>query len=156
MARPHSSGHRYTVRRLTTLAAVIDSPDRHVQVRLPIVCGLNQMPGLDFAFVRGPNTDYVDHLPTAADVLCVIEVADSSLDRDREEKLPIHARAGLPQYVILNLRNRTAEVSAEPDRAAGSYRSTDIVTFNGTITLATGAGSSNALQPSDILSRGGV
>ena len=105
----HSPGHRYTVCRLTTLAAAIDGPDRHVQIQLPIVCGPNQMPEPDFAVVRGPDADNAARLPTAADVLCVIEISDSSLERDREEKLPIYARAGVPQYVILNLRNRTGE-----------------------------------------------
>ena len=117
----HSPGHRYSVRRLTGLAAAIDGPDRRVQIQLPIVCGPDQMPEPDFAVIRGPDTDYMDRLPTAADTLCVIEVADSSLERDRNEKLPVYARAGVPQYVILNLRNRTAEVYAEPDREAGTY-----------------------------------
>ncbi len=123
----HSPGHRYTVRRLTALAADIDSPDRHVQIQLPVVCGPHQMPEPDFAIIRGPDTDYRTRLPTAPDVLCVIEVADSSLERDREEKLPVYARAGVPQYIILNLRNRTAEVYAGPDRAAGIYVSRNVL-----------------------------
>jgi hypothetical protein len=49
-------------------------------------------------------------------------VAHSSLERDREDKLPIYAEAGIGQYIILNLTNRTAEVYGEPDVAGGRYR----------------------------------
>ncbi len=132
----HSPGHRYTVRRLTAVAAAIDSSDRHVQIQLPIVCGSNQMPEPDFAIIRGSDADYVSRLPTAAnDVLCVIEVADSSLERDREEKLPVYARAGVPQYIILNLRNRSAEVHVDPDLQAGIYADRTVVSATDPIFL---------------------
>jgi hypothetical protein len=133
----HSPAHRYSVRRLTALSATIDSPERNVQVQLPIICGPRQMPEPDFAIIRGPDTDYADRLPTAADAPCVIEVADSSLERDRDEKLPKRVRAGVPQYVILNLRNRTAEVYTEPDRAAGTYVLTVFVAVAGAIKIYT-------------------
>ena len=135
----HSPAHRYTVRRLTALAAVLDTPDRHVQIQLPIICGPAQMPEPDFAVIRGTNADYMDRLPTAADdVMCVIEVSDSSLERDRDEKRPVYARAGVPQYVILNLRNRTAEVYADPDRSAGTYAAPTVLAITDALDLRIG------------------
>ena len=131
----HSPGHCYTVTQLGKLSATIDSPDRHVRTQLPIVCDAGQMPEPDFAILRGTNDDYMDRLPTAADALCVVEVADSSLERDRDEKLPAYARAGVPRYVILNLRNRTAEVYTQPDRSAGVYLKMGVVLLDGTVAL---------------------
>ncbi len=134
----HSPGHRYTVTQLGELSAVINSPDRHVQIQLPIVCSPDQMPEPDFAIIRGPDTDYMDRLPTAADALCVVEVADSSLERDRDEKRPVYARAGVPRYIILDLRSRTAVVYEQPDRTTGVYRATDVVPTDGTLALLPG------------------
>jgi hypothetical protein len=151
----HSPGHRYTVRRLTGLAATIDSPQRCVQIQSPIVCGPRQMPQPDFAVIRGSDADYADRLPAAADVLCVIEVADSSLERDRFEKLPIYARSGVPQYVILNLRNRTAETYADADPSEGRYRSSETVSFGGAFDLLLGD-QPLSLPLSDVLTGDGL
>ena len=52
---------------------------------------------------------YRQRLATAADAWCVVEVADSSYERDRGEKYRAYAAAGVEQYIIINLRNRTAE-----------------------------------------------
>ena len=134
----HSPRHRKAVRRLTSLVAEIDTNDRHVQIQSPIVCAALQMPEPDFAVIRGSDDAYTSRLPAAADAFCVVEVADSSLERDRQEKLPIYARAGILQYVILNLRNQTAEVYANPDSAAGTYASTEIVPADGSIALRVG------------------
>ena len=70
--------------------------------------------------LRGALDDYTD-LPTAADAFCVIEVADSSYDRDAGEKLTGYAKAGVQQYIIINLRTRAAEVHTQPDAVAGTY-----------------------------------
>lgn len=69
----------------------------------------------------GALDDYRDRLPTAADVFCVVEVADSSYERDAGDKLAGYARAGIAHYVIVNLRNRTAEVYTNPNAGEGSY-----------------------------------
>jgi Uma2 family endonuclease len=118
-----SPKHRTAVRLLTALAARVDRSDCHAQVQLPVVCSTVQMPEPDFAIVRGNDRDYIEHLPTAADVSCLIEVADSSLERDQTEKLTIYAAAGIRQYIILNLRNSTAEEYTDPDTTAATYRS---------------------------------
>jgi Uma2 family endonuclease len=134
----HSPGHRKSVRLLTALVGKIDSPLRTTQIQLPIVCAERQMPEPDFAVVRGTDDDFTDGLPPASEVHCVVEVADSSLERDRGEKLPIYARAGIPQYIIINLRNRTAEVYANPDSAAGTYPPATIVTEQQRLALRVG------------------
>ncbi len=147
----HSPGHRKAVRRLTALAAQLDNPKRHVQIQSPVVCGARQMPEPDFAIVRGSDDDYTDHLPAAADVECIIEVADSSLERDREEKRPIYARAGVPQYIILNLRNRTAEIYDSPDSSAGLYPPAQIISADGVLTIRLASGETHAVPLAELL-----
>jgi Uma2 family endonuclease len=64
--------------------------------------------------VRGNTRNYLDRHPGATDVVLVIEVADSTLERDRELKQSIYARAGIPQYWILNLSEQQLEIYTNP------------------------------------------
>ena len=56
---------------------------------------------------RGPR-------PTAADVLLVIEVADSSLEYDLGEKALAYARAGVPEMWVVDIPNRQMHVYIHP------------------------------------------
>jgi Uma2 family endonuclease len=71
-------------------------------------------PEPDGMVVRGSRDDYKELLPRAADAALVVEVADSTLQRDREEKKRIYARAGIPVYWIINLVGLRIEVYADP------------------------------------------
>jgi Uma2 family endonuclease len=64
---------------------------------------------------------YRDRHPTAA--LLVFEVSGESLRKDRVAKAAVYARAGIPEYVIVNLAEDCLEVRREPDAAESTYRS---------------------------------
>jgi hypothetical protein len=113
--------HRNAVENLSDLRSQINSSSRHVQSQQPLACGEFNEPQPDFMVIRGRKEDLDDDHPAAEDAYCVIEVADSSYERDAGEKLVGYARAGVVQYVIINLRNRTAEVYTKPDMAAQTY-----------------------------------
>ncbi len=49
------------------------------------------------------------------ELLLVIEVADSSINHDRDDKLPIYAAAGVPEYWIVDLRSMAVEVYTQPN-----------------------------------------
>lgn len=53
--------------------------------------------------------------PRPEDVYLLVEVAESSLRFDRKRKLPLYAKAGIPEYWIINLKDRTVEVHREPN-----------------------------------------
>jgi len=72
----------------------------------------------DVSQIRGTARDYSDHFPTVADSLLFVEVADTSLDFDRGEKLRAYAAAGIREYWIVNLRDEQVEVYREPDAQA--------------------------------------
>lgn len=65
-----------------------------------------------------PQGDHHLAHPSAAHL--IIEVADSSLRYDREEKAMLYAACAVPEYWVVNLRERVVEVYREPD--AGGYR----------------------------------
>jgi len=71
-------------------------------------------PEPDVAVARGTDDDYTDRHPGPADVPLVVEVADSTLVRDRTLKLRSYARAGIRVYWIVNLLARQIEVYQQP------------------------------------------
>ena len=63
---------------------------------------------------------YATEKPTANDVCLLIEVADSSLEYDREIKLPLHAQSGIEEFWIVNLIDSRIEVYRQP-QSDGTY-----------------------------------
>jgi Uma2 family endonuclease len=98
-------------------------------LRVPSAIALaDSQPEPDFSFVRGTADDYMARHPGPADVGLLIEVADSSLLRDLQDKTRIYARAGIPVYWVVNLVDRKVEVFMDPDPAAvpPAYRSRQV------------------------------
>ena len=83
------------------------------------------LPQPDIAVVRRRN-NYHRERPTQADVFLLIEVADTSLEFDRDVKLLRYAAAGIPEVWIVNLRARQVETYADP--VDGVYRSRRVAT----------------------------
>jgi Uma2 family endonuclease len=57
---------------------------------------------------------YKKRHPTAEDVILIIEVADSTVSHDRGKKLPAYAKAGIPEFWLVNLSTRKLEVYRKP------------------------------------------
>ena len=101
--------------------------------------------------LRGTLERYTD-LPWAADAFWVVEVADSSYERDTGEKLAGYADAGVGQYIVINLRNRTAEVYTELDSVTGKYLPAKIVGESDVLELRVGEGEMFSVELRDLLS----
>lgn len=71
-------------------------------------------PEPDLVVVRGPRQRYDARHPGPRDIALLIEVADTSLDGDRQDKGRMYARARIPVYWIINLNERQVEVYTEP------------------------------------------
>ena len=76
-------------------------------------------PQPDFAVLRPRPDFYASHLPGAADILLIVEVADASLDYDRDLKTRLYAGAGVAEYWIVDLNGRSVACYSEP--AGGAY-----------------------------------
>jgi Putative restriction endonuclease len=71
-------------------------------------------PEPDVALVRGSACDYLARHPSPTDTALAIEVANSSLSRDRTEKARIYAAGAVPIYWIINLVDNQVEVYSDP------------------------------------------
>jgi Uma2 family endonuclease len=118
---PQSASHARRVQILTRLLVEALGREYAVRPQLPLTIGTRNEPEPDLAVVPADATSEDRHPGTA---LLVIEVAGESLRRDRRVKAAVYARAGVPEYWIVNLDARAVEVFADPDAAAGAYRRT--------------------------------
>jgi Uma2 family endonuclease len=78
------------------------------------VTTVDSEPEPDVAVIRGLREKYVDRHPGPEDIGLLVEVADTSLERDRGWKKRIYAAAEIPVYWIVNLVERHVEVFTGP------------------------------------------
>jgi Uma2 family endonuclease len=83
-------------------------------------------PEPDIAVIRGPEEEFQERIPEARDVALLVEVAESTLERDRGIKLTAYARGGIPTYWIVDLIERQIEVYTGPSSSGYGSR-TDFV-----------------------------
>lgn len=80
----------------------------------PVQIPPRSVPQPDFALLR-PRS-YVQAAATIKDVFLVIEVADSSLRFDTTAKLRLYARAGIPEYWVVDAKAQALTAYLEPTR----------------------------------------
>jgi Uma2 family endonuclease len=100
-----------------------------IQQHSPFAATDDSEPEPDIAVI--PARAFGAGLPTRAHLL--VEVAVSSLRRDRGRKRRIYARNGTPEYWIVDVEGGGVEVHTEPDPATGVYRAVSRVERGGTL-----------------------
>jgi Uma2 family endonuclease len=98
--------HRIVVTLLAHLSPQFVPFGCFIQSQQPVSIPPHSEPEPDASVIRGELSDFMDGPPTADNVECIIEVADSSLSRDLGLKLQMYARAGIAQYVVVDLVNK--------------------------------------------------
>ena len=142
--------HNFAVAALAAFAPLVAAAaDCHLRTQSLLVLTDSYSPYPDGLVLRGPVSAYRGRRPSAADAVCVIEVADSSYPRDAGPKRLAYAAAGVPQYVIIDLRRRRAEVYADP--AEGDYPPPAVVAADGVLPVAVGDGRTVAVPLADVL-----
>ena len=112
VAEPQSSLH-YTAIMLVERALARAFGDGWViRTQAPVALDDASEPEPDVAVVRGSIRDYSTAHP--AEPILVVEASVSSLAFDREHKGSLYARAGRPEYWIVNLVDRVLEVRRDP------------------------------------------
>ncbi len=107
--------HAGTVSRLTALFSSRLGGEVIVSIQNPLLLRTEDSePQPDVALLRPRPDFYTRAHPEAQDVYLVIEVADTSVVTDREVKLPIYARAGVPEAWLLDVATQRLEVHRHP------------------------------------------
>ena len=118
---PQSAPHARRIQWLTRFLVRTLGDEYAVRPQLPLTLGERNEPEPDLAVVRTDATSEDRHPQTA---ILVIEVAGESLRKDRRVKAAVYARAGIPEYWVVNLEARVVEAFADPETASGTYRRT--------------------------------
>ncbi|MBI4781958.1 MAG: Uma2 family endonuclease [Oscillatoriophycideae cyanobacterium NC_groundwater_1537_Pr4_S-0.65um_50_18] len=127
---PHAAttqrAFRYLDRLLETVA--------YVRMQLPVTLKPKSEPEPDIAVVRIDANEYGDRHPTPDDIFLIIEVADSTLLGDRQQKSLVYAKAGIADYWILDVNAKQVYVFREP--TLEGYQQEAIVAANTLFALA--------------------
>ncbi|MEG4029026.1 MULTISPECIES: Uma2 family endonuclease [unclassified Microcoleus] len=110
---PKNPPHRVTTRLVRTALENILPRGWYVDSQEPITLS-NSEPEPDIVVVRGDTRQYLDRHPGAEDIAVIIEVSDTTLQRDRTVKKQIYARAGIAMYWIVNLVEGLVELYSQP------------------------------------------
>jgi Uma2 family endonuclease len=118
VSEPQGSAHFTAIGLVEDALRAALGPGWLVRGQGPIALDDESEPEPDIAVTPGTRRDYSREHPSRP--VLVVEVAQASLAFDREHKGSLYARAGLNDYWILNLVNRTLEVYRQPgpDRTA--------------------------------------
>jgi Uma2 family endonuclease len=104
------------------------------------------LPEPDVAVLRERNIEHHSRHPRGDEMLLVIEVSDTSAAFDRSRKATLYARAGVPEYWVLDLNRRMLVVHREPDGT--QYRQTFLHAPEETVSLP---GRSETIRIADVL-----
>ncbi len=85
-----------------------------VRVQNPICLNDNSEPQPDIALVQRRADFYEESLPNSQDVLLLVEVADSTVNYDRDVKIPHYARSGIQEVWLWDLEANCLEVYRDP------------------------------------------
>ncbi|MEK6259681.1 MAG: Uma2 family endonuclease [Planctomycetota bacterium] len=125
--------HAACVKRLNAMFQALSQGRWIVSLQDPVAFE-DSKPEPDLALLQPRGDFYADSTPQASDILLVIEVADTSLDFDRDVKLPLYAEAGVAEYWIVNLTDSCVEVHRGP-RSDGTYADSQTVAKGGTVSF---------------------
>jgi Uma2 family endonuclease len=113
----------------------------------------DSVPEPDVALVRGKPRDYRGGNPQPEHLTLVVEVADTSLRRDRTIKKRVYARAGVPVYWIVNLKDREIEIHTQPSGPSKKpvYKSSKSVSIDGEMPVVVNGRKVGSLKVVDLL-----
>ncbi|MGB3616592.1 MAG: Uma2 family endonuclease [Catalinimonas sp.] len=111
--------HAAHVNRLNALLSQTLGNRAVTSVQNPVRINEYSEPEPDLAVLRPQEDYYAAGHPGPADVLLLIEVADSSYEYDRDVKVPLYAEAGIPEVWLLNVAGPELTIYRRP--ADGRY-----------------------------------
>jgi Uma2 family endonuclease len=131
---PIGNRHMSVVDRLNRLFVFAAGEDAIVRVQGSVRLGRMSEPQPDLLILRPRADFYSSDSATGRDALLAIEVSDTSLRYDREIKVPLYARHGVPEAWVVDLQHDQLLVFSEPDNE--QYRQQRVVERAQLMTLA--------------------
>lgn len=131
---PIGSKHAATVEKLNDLIRKSLRDKAMVRIQNPIIIGNHSEPEPDIAVVKYREDYYAEKHPIPEDIFLLVEVADSSVDFDRNTKASLYAAAEIPQYWIIDLESNQIESYAQPSGDAyldkKTFKKGEVVEFS--------------------------
>lgn len=122
---PIGDAHSGCVIRLTMLFTRLVGLAALVSVQNPIRLDNYSEPQPDLALLKPRADYYAQAKPTPAGVLLIVEVADSSVQFDRNVKVPLYARAAIPLVWLIDLNAGAVEAYSQP--ASSAYQQVQVM-----------------------------
>jgi Uma2 family endonuclease len=127
---PHSSAIRFLIAWLTKIFGA-----ERILVQLPVEAAAAErertLPEPDMAVLIESKADYRRRHPRGDELLLAVEVADTTVRYDATMKRDLYARAGVPEYWVLDIGGRRVVVHRTP--VAGKYEQIDSVPENAAV-----------------------
>ena len=106
--------HGGVTNRLARLFIKLAQDRWYVSIQTPLRLDEHSEPQPDMMLLKPDPGDYTSHHPEPSDVFLLIEVADTSVGYDRNDKLPAYGRAGIREVWLVNLVESVVEVFGQP------------------------------------------
>jgi Uma2 family endonuclease len=116
--------HAEVVNRLSIALVGQMGSEATVSFQNPVRLGEYSLPQPDLLLLRIRNDGYLKELPKPEDVLLLIEVSDSTIAFDRNEKLPRYAAAQIPEAWIVDTEKQQIEQYSHPNQ--GRYEKSNV------------------------------
>ena len=130
---PIGRSHAACVNRLNAFFNRLAGKDALVSVQNPVHLNDFSEPQPDVALLKPRGDFYSQSHPTPADVLLIVEVADTSVETDRTVKVPLYGRAMIAEVWLVDLSGEVIETYALP--VNGAYQQLRQAKRGDTLTL---------------------
>jgi Uma2 family endonuclease len=149
---PGNPAHEAALQRIHELLLRACASDWMVRVEAPLKLK-GSAPEPDAMVIRGPINRYDRQHPQSTDALLVVEVSDTTLRADRQDKIPMYAGAAIPVYWIVNLTERRVERYYNPTgpEELPTYKSRDDFSESDSISLEFPDGTMANFRVADML-----
>ena len=111
---PIGEQHASKTRLLNRLFSLQVGDTAIVDVQNPVVLNAHSEPQPDMVLLKPRPDFYESAYPRPEDVLLLIEVSDSTLRYDRDTKVPLYAKAGIPEVWLLDVAGQRLEIYRRP------------------------------------------
>ena len=115
---PLGHPHAGTVDQLALALISAVNERAHVRVQNPLRLDDHSEPQPDVSVLRRRSDFYKSGHPRPADALLVVEVSDTSLRYDRDDKIPLYARHGIPEVWLVDLKAKRLVRYRNPQHSA--------------------------------------